>query len=216
MIRAVTLSEVGGHAHNEDAFLLRPHPDDPQSLLCAVADGQGGQPGGGPAARCACETFLRMASQATLPELMLLRLWDDILAYVDRTVADDAEAGYTTLVAFCIAGGHLAGASCGDSALAVATAQQEPLILTSRQSKNPHVGSGAALFVPFSAVLAPPWTVLAMTDGVWKYTSWDTVLRTAAGKPDEAIPSLRQRAGLPATGALQDDFTLVVLSESEC
>jgi hypothetical protein len=211
MIRAVTHSEVGGHAHNEDAFLLRPHPDDPHSYLCAVADGQGGQPGGGPAARCACETFLRIAGQATLAELMLLRMWDDILGYVDRTVADDAEAGYTTLVAFCIAGGHLAGASCGDSGLVVAAAGQEPRILTTRQSKNPPVGSGAALFVPFSAALSPPWTVLAMTDGVWKYSGWDTVLQAAAGVPDEAIRSLRQRAGLPVTGALQDDFTLVAL-----
>ena len=193
MIRTFTHTEVGGHAHNEDAFVLRPHPDDPQSFLGAVADGQGGRPGGGAAAQCACETFLRVASQATLPELMLLRVWDDILAYVDRTVADDAEAGFTTLVTFCIAGDHLAGASCGDSALAVAAAQTEPLILTSRQSKNPPVGSGAALFVPFSAALSPPWTVLALTDGVWKYTGWDTVLKVAAGAPDEAIRSLRQR-----------------------
>jgi PPM family protein phosphatase len=212
VIRTVTHSEPGGHAHNEDAFVVGVHPDDPEAYLCAVADGQGGQFGGGPAARLACETFLKVASQATLPELMLLRLWDDILAHVDRTVADDPHAGFTTLVTFCVARGELAGASCGDSALVVAEPEQEPLALTARQSKDPPVGSGAAVFVPFAIRLHAPWTVLAMTDGVWKYAGWDTVLQAAAGATgEEIIRSLRQRVALPGTGALQGDFTLVVL-----
>lgn len=212
MVRIATHSEVGGHAHNEDAFVVRPHPDDPESLLCAVADGQGGRHSGGPAARRACDTFLDVASRATLPELMLLRVWDDILAYVDHTVADDPHAGFTTLVTFCIAGDHLAGASCGDSALVIAGSEQAPLVLTSRQCKDPPVGSGGAVFVPFSAALRPPWTVLAMTDGVWKYAGWDATHQAAAtAQGDDVIRLLRERAGLPRTGALQDDFTLVVL-----
>jgi hypothetical protein len=216
MIRVVTHSEAGGHPNNEDAFLVRPHPDDPQSYLCAIADGQGGQFGGGPAARLACDTVLKVASQATLPELMLLRVWDDILAFVDRTVADDAGTGFTTLVTFCVAGGHLAGASCGDSALVLAEAQQEPLVLTQRQSKDPPVGSGAAVFVPFAIKLHAPWAAVAMTDGVWKYAGWDAVLQAAAGAAGgDVIPSLRQRAALPGSGALQDDFTLVILSAAD-
>jgi hypothetical protein len=212
MIRVATHSEVGGHAHNEDAFLIRPHPGDPQSYLCAVADGQGGQAGGGPAARRACETFLDVASRATLPELMTLRAWDDILAFVDRAVADDPHAGLSTLVTFCVARGHLAGASCGDSALVLAEPGREPLNLTARQSKNPPVGSGAAVFVPFAIKLRPPWTVLAMTDGVWKYVGWDAVGQAAAApEPEGVVRSLRERAGLPGSGKLQDDFTLVIL-----
>jgi hypothetical protein len=213
MIHAVTHSEAGGHAHNEDAFVLRPHPADPQSYLCAVADGQGGQSGGGAAARRACDTFLAVASQAPLAELMSLRHWDDILAHVDRVVADDPHAGFTTLVTFCVARGHLAGASCGDSALALAESGQEPLVLTARQCKDPPVGSGGAVFVPFAIKLHPPWTVLAMTDGVWKYTGWDTVYQAAAAPaPEGILRSLRRAAGLPGSGALQDDFTLVILS----
>ena len=212
MIRAVTHSETGGHAHNEDAFILRSHPDDPASYLCAVADGQGGQSVGGPAARLACDTFLKVASQATLAELMVFGVWDDILAFVDRTVAADALAGFTTLVAFCIAGGFLRGASSGDSALILAEPEQEPLILTARQSKDPPVGSGGAVFVPFSIKPQAPWTALAMTDGVWKYVGWDTLLQAAAGAPpEEMLRSLRQRAGLPGSGTLQDDFTVIIL-----
>jgi hypothetical protein len=211
MIRAVTHTEVGGHAHNEDAFVLRPHPDDPDSYLCAVADGQGGQSGGGAAARLACDTFLKVASQATLAELTVLGVWDDILAFVDRAVSADPHAGFTTLVAFCAARGFLAGASCGDSALVLAEPNQEPLVLTARQSKDPPVGSGGAVFVPFFIKPEAPWTALAMTDGVWKFVGWDAILRVAAGGADDIVRSLRQGAGLPGGGALQDDFTLVVL-----
>jgi PPM family protein phosphatase len=213
MIQVATHSEAGGHAHNEDAFVLQAHPADAASYLCAVADGQGGQRGGGPAARRACAAFLTVASQATLPELMLLRVWDDILAYVDRAVSDDPDAGFTALVAFCIARNRIAGASCGDSGLVVLEPDQEPLVLTARQSKNPPVGSGGGVFVPFSATLHPPWTVLAISDGVWKYVGWDGVFQAASAAPEEVIRSLRQRAGLPGSGALQDDFTLVVLRD---
>jgi hypothetical protein len=212
VIRAVTHSEPGGHPDNEDAFVVGAHPDDPEAYLCAVADGQGGQSGGGPAARLACETFLRVAGQATLPELMSLPLWDDILAHVDRAVAADPLCGFTTLVTFCVARGGLSGASCGDSALVVAEPEQEPLVLTARQSKDPPVGSGAAVFVPFAIRLHPPWTVLAVTDGVWKYAGWETVLQAASGATGEDVGrSLRERAALRGSGALQDDFTLVML-----
>ena len=143
---------------------------------------------------------------------MLLRHWDDILAHVDRAVADDPHSGFTTLVTFCVARGHLAGASCGDSALVLAEPQQEPLVLTAHQSKDPPVGSGAAVFVPFAIKLHAPWTLLSMTDGVWKYVGWDAALQAAASPAEQdVIPPLRQRAGLPSSGALQDDFTLVVL-----
>jgi PPM family protein phosphatase len=212
MIRAVTHSEAGGHVLNEDAFIVGVHPDDPEGYLCAVADGQGGQFGGGPAARLACETFLKVASQATLAELMLFRLWDDILAHVDHVVADDPHSGFTTLITFCIARGQLAGASCGDSALVVAEPQQEPLVLTARQSKDPPVGSGGAVFVPFSMKLHAPWTVLAVTDGVWKYAGWDAVLQAAtSASGEEVVSTLRKRAAPPQSGAMQDDFTIIIL-----
>jgi len=212
MIRVATHSEAGGHPANEDVFILQPHPADPHSYLGAVADGQGGRAGGAQAARRACDTFLEIARQATLPELLSLRIWDDILAYVDRAVADDPHAGFTTLVAFCVARDQLTGASCGDSALVLAEARQEPLILTARQSKDPPVGSGGAVFIPFAMRLHVPWTGLVMTDGVWKYAGWDAVAQAATGGAGEdVIRALRQRAALPASGALQDDFTLVVL-----
>ena len=60
------------------------------------------------------------------------------------------------------------------------------VILTRHQFKDPPVGSGEASFVPFTARLASPWTVLALTDGVWKYAGWDHVLQVAAQCPKVA------------------------------
>jgi hypothetical protein len=41
MIEMFGLSEVGGHAVNEDAWDAWPHPHDPGCFLCVVADGMG-------------------------------------------------------------------------------------------------------------------------------------------------------------------------------
>jgi hypothetical protein len=84
------------------------------------------------------------------------------------------------------------------------------VVLTNRQNKNPPVGSGAAYFVPFAARLVCPWVVLAMSDGVWKYVGWDNVFKAASEQDGpKIIETIRERARLPGSGNLQDDFTLV-------
>jgi hypothetical protein len=138
-------------------------------------------------------------------------MWPSLLADVDKLVADVQDAGYASLIAFGLAETMLCGASCGDSALLIRNAGQSPCILTKHQLKSPPVGSGRAVFVPFSSGLIHPWTVLAMTDGVWKYTGWDSILAASSELTGEdIIRRLRDKAALPRTGQLQDDFTLVV------
>jgi hypothetical protein len=83
-------------------------------------------------------------------------------------------------------------------------------VLTEHQQKNPPVGSGAAIFVPFAARLVRPWVVLAMSDGVWKYVGWNHVFKAAsANRGPRIIETIRDMARLPGSGTLQDDFTLV-------
>jgi hypothetical protein len=126
-------------------------------------------------------------------------------------VADAEKAGFTTLIGFCLTENALCGASSGDSAVALLNAGEPPRILTKHQMKNPPVGSRGAIFVPFSVRLVHPWTVLAMTDGVWKYAGWDTIFAVSSEGAGEAIlQKVREKAALPRTGQLQDDFTLVV------
>jgi hypothetical protein len=211
MIGAHSYSEVGGHRLNEDAFCVQAHPLAPDCWLCLVADGQGGQPGGGPAAQLACQTALGAARVCRPVDLLDSRSWSGILRQADAAVATAPEAGLTTLVCLCVYRGRVVGASSGDSA-ALLVCGGKATELTAGQHKNPPVGCGAAVAVPFAAALTEPWRVLAMFDGVWKYVGWDRVVAIASrARGPGIIAELQEAARLPGSGRFQDDFTVVVL-----
>lgn len=214
MTHVYTESLPGGHAHNEDAYEVLSHPQDAGFLLCALADGQGGQSGAAASARLACRSALDAASVCLPTRLTDPAVWADLLRRADNAVARAPDAGFTTLVAFCVGPNFVCGASSGDSALLLVNPNRAHLILTERQRKNPPVGSGAAAFVGFAAELRPPWTLVAMSDGVWKYAGWENVLRIASEQQGEGIiSSLRRYAALPRTGLLQDEFTVVLVQD---
>lgn len=208
-------SEAGGHTENEDAYLCQAHPADAGCLLCVVADGQGGRHGGGPAARLACQTVMEWACWTPAGMLASAKGWGYLLPEADRAVAADPEAGFTTLVGFCVRRNRVVGASCGDSAVLLVS-RAGAAVLTDGQPKNPPVGSGSAAFAEFTAEPGDDWRVLAMSDGVWKYAGWDRV-RDAVRSLDGAAALARMRAdaALPATGGLQDDFTAVLVTPAE-
>jgi hypothetical protein len=211
MFTILSHSEPGGHADNQDAFAVQAHPLDPGCLLCAVADGQGGRVGGGPAARLACRACVEAAGRRPPGALFHPCAWAALGRAADEAVVGDTEAGLTTLVALAVRGDELAGASSGDSAAVLVSGGRPPVVLTARQWKDPPVGSGAAVFRAFEGRLAAPWAVLALTDGVWKYAGWEAVLSAAQGPAEAAVAGLRGRAALPGSGRLQDDFTLVLV-----
>lgn len=201
MTRTHSFTVAGGHPVNEDAFALWPHEG---GWGVALADGQGGRAGGGRAAQLACATVASSTGS-----------WAGRLTAADAAVAADREAGFTTLVALHIADNRVFGASCGDSAAVAVCAGAAPKVLTSRQFKNPPAGSGEASFVPFELELTVPWRVLVMSDGVWKYASWDRVWDFAVRlSGDELIEALKDAARLKESGEFPDDFTVVLL-ESE-
>jgi serine/threonine protein phosphatase PrpC len=207
-----THSEAGGHATNEDAFDVRRHPEGCGCWVGALADGQGGQSGGAEAARLACRIVIEAALAQPIASLSKPRTWVEALRRADEGVLADARAGFTTLIGFVIVGGRVVGASCGDSALWVAGADDQIIELTGHQSKNPPIGSGCAEPTPFVAELSGSWVVVAMSDGVWRYAGRDGVraaLRESRGQT--LLDALPARARLPRTGGLQDDYTAVVL-----
>jgi serine/threonine protein phosphatase PrpC len=207
-----THSEAGGHATNEDAWDVRRHPEVGGCWVGALADGQGGQSGAAEAARLACRIVIEAALAQSIASLSMPRTWVEALRRADEGVLADAGAGYTTLIGFAVLGERVIGASCGDSALWVAGADDQIIELTGRQSKNPPIGSGGAEPTPFVAELLGRWVVLAISDGVWKYAGRDGVraaLRESRGR--ELLDALLARARLPRSGGLQDDFTAVVL-----
>ncbi|HEY7424964.1 MAG TPA: protein phosphatase 2C domain-containing protein [Gemmataceae bacterium] len=202
-------TEAGGHEENQDRVEVHAVPGSDDSYVCALADGQGGQAGATLAAAIACQSCLAEVSTFRRDQLLSPLTWPGILRRSDEAVADAEHAGFTTLIGFCLTENALCGGSSGDSAVAVLNAGEPPRILTKHQMKNPPVGSRGVVFVPFTARLLSPWTVLAMSDGVWKYAGWDSIL-ASKGTEETIIHALREKAALPRTGQLQDDFTVVV------
>jgi serine/threonine protein phosphatase PrpC len=214
MMDVFSFSEVGGHRLNEDAFCVQPHPRAADCWLCFVADGQGGRSGGGPAAQLACRVALHAASACRPEALVEPSAWPDLLRRADLAIATDPIAGYTTLIGLCAFGGRIAGGSSGDSA-ALLVHKRKAVELTAGQHKNPPVGSGAAVTVPFAARVEGPWSVLAMSDGVWKYVGWERVIEVASRERGQGmLEALQQLARLPGSGQFPDDFTVVLLEET--
>src|SRR5262249_48666571 len=92
MMSITSFSEAGGHADNEDAFVLVPHPSGPDRWLCSLADGRGGQAGGADAARIACRTAAEAEVRRPMRALQDPDVWIAILREADRAVSDAPEA----------------------------------------------------------------------------------------------------------------------------
>ncbi len=213
-----SLSLAGEHGANEDACLSCFHPRRQNAVLCAVSDGQGGQPGGGVASSLACEAIVGLASECSPLRLHWPITWRSIARRTDRRVRAAPGAGFCTLVALAVTPRRISGAACGDSAAVLAVGDEATRFLTSEQDKNPPVGSGKASFTYFSARISPgkPWTLLLMTDGVWKFTGLDPVIEAAISREPapRIIDQLRAAAlrnGHLLGRSLRDDFTVTVV-----
>ncbi len=214
MVEVHAISEPGGHPVNEDAYLCEYHPAAPDCWLCCVADGQGGRAGGERAARLACQSVMQVACRTPAGMLAAAPAWDFVLQAADQAVAGDPQAGFSTLLGFCIRRGRIVGASSGDSAVVLLN-RANAIVLTTGQIKNPPVGSGSAVFTAFAADLDEGWRVLAVTDGVWKYVGWDQMIGEAQSHLGQAaLGEMMGLARLPRSGELQDDFTAVLVAAS--
>jgi PPM family protein phosphatase len=197
MCLVFTHSEAGGHPTNEDAFEVRQHPMQPSCWVGSLADGQGGRHGAFEAARLACRIVTEEVLSKPITSLSSVDTWVRALRRADKGVLADAEAGFTTLIGFAVVGGHIVGASSGDSALWFAAENGRAVDLTERQSKNPPIGSGDAKLTPFIAKLSGSWVVLAMSDGGLE-VCWQGSLRGGApGDPREGTAGRAADAGSP-------------------
>ena len=209
-----TFSQAGGHITNEDAFLTRPHPDDNSVLICALADGQGGRPGGQAAAKQACAVAVETAIAYSPKQLTRAKTWPKILGVADRATRDLPVAGATTLVALCITDSLVCGAASGDSAAVLLNIHDQYHELTAQQTKNPPVGSGQAHFTPFCERLSNPWSVLLMSDGLWKYIGWHCVKTLIKRNRGEVLlDALTNAAKSAGGGILRDDTTVIVVED---
>ncbi len=163
----------------------------------------------------AAEESLRAASSFPAAALFEASPWYTVTGAADEVVCEDDAAGFCSLVSLCISAGQVCGASCGDSA-ALLLSGGSAIELTEQQRKNPPVGSSAARPVAFSARLQPGWKLLIVSDGVWKEVGWEQMARIAARyEGHEAIDALRRVALASNGGRMQDDFSVVLLSEAK-
>ena len=204
-------SEAGESHINEDVVQVRPHPGNADILLCALADGQGGQTGGAAAARVAVEESLRLASSLFVRDMREEAIWYAVVGAADEAVCEDDAAGYCSLISLCISGQGIWGASSGDTGALLLSGGQD-ILLTEGQRKNPSVGSSAAYPVAFSARLQPGWTLLVVSDGVWKYVGWEQIACLVAENEGQALIAALCGAAWNANGGrLADDFSVALL-----
>jgi len=180
----------------------------PEALVIVVADGSGGQGGGGEAADLVVASVRRSLAAGLV--VSDKAAWCALLVDIDRAIEEDATAGETTAVVLALSRRFLVGASVGDSR-AVHFTRTGPLDLTERQERRPLLGSGGALPVP---IVAPSrvGTLVVGTDGLYSYLALDRLQRLALR--DEALER-RSRALLDAvrlpSGSLNDDVAFCVV-----
>lgn len=204
-------TEAGHARRNEDAIATLEHPSASDVLIVGLADGQGGQPGGAQAAAIASSVAVDAASDCAVHDLLIPTSWVNICHAADAAVATARDAGRSTLVALCATSEWVVGGSAGDSA-AVIVFDDAAAVLTERQRKNPPVGTGCAVFEPFSARLDGNWQLIVLSDGAWKYAGWETIIRLGREhRGPRLISALRDAAVHRRGGELPDDFSVVVL-----
>ncbi|HEY4425928.1 MAG TPA: hypothetical protein VGN10_17080 [Pyrinomonadaceae bacterium] len=137
--------------------------------------------------------------------------WDAIGETVNQNVSLKPEPGYATFIGLVLIPSFVIGISNGDSAVALFL-NDKFVLLTEHQPKNPPIGSGAARLAPFSARLDQRWKLLLMSDGVWKYIGWETIIwRCAAHSGQTLISNLRDVAIKNTGGTLLDDFSVILI-----
>ena len=210
IMRHFVHSEAGHNHLNEDCARAQFHPYNAGALICVLADGQGGQFGGGVAARVAVQRCFDLALAHAPAELLERQTWREITLAADQTVESQNDAGFTTLIGLCATGSQVCGASIGDSAaLQIETQIVE---LTAAQRKNPPVGSGAATPITFAAPRLANSPLLLMSDGVWKFVGFERIAQMARGHAGADLATKLRELQLAGNGGkLPDDFSLIAV-----
>jgi len=178
----------------------------PEAVVLIVADGVGGRPGGGAAAERAVGLVREAAPSLKATDHMA---WHRLAVRIDQALADDAEAGETTLVVVCVTPKRLVGVSVGDSEAWFVTPEGH-FDLTGGQQKKPGLGSGMAWPVPFVMPTPHDGTIIAATDGLFKYAPPDPICDAALHPdPDEAARRLVNLVRLNS-GRLPDGVAVVL------
>ncbi len=192
--------EAARLGHGEDRIATVALPD---RLLAIVADGAGGTSGGAAAAEAICAALSECADSVPAS-------WGDWLAVLDRKIASAPSCGLAAAVVIELRDdGAIVGASVGDCE-AFIYGDGEPIDLTSAQHRKPLIGSGDAVPVSFSARASSGGTLVAGSDGLWRYMSRARIREAASTRPLEALATALVEAVKLRNRTLQDDVGVLV------
>ncbi len=192
-------------ASGHDRAFLCHHKD---ALVLVVADGSGGQGGGGEAADMVIEAVKKAINNNIEPGDYAA--WCSLLVDIDRHIEEHAEAGETTAIVLALSRRYIAGAACGDSR-AVLFSRSGPIDITEKQNRRPMLGSGGALPVPISE-RSLVGTLVVATDGLFDYSKFPELKKIISRneKIDERAKSLIDSIRLKS-GSLPDDVALALV-----
>jgi PPM family protein phosphatase len=200
---SLVIEQCAGLGH--DRAVVVQHPE---ALVVAVADGSGGQAGGGEAAQAVIDAVERRLAEGLVP--LDKAAWCALLVDLDRIIEEDPQAGEATAVVLAVGRRFIVGACVGDSR-AVLLGRASVLDLTERQNRRPLLGTGGALPVP---IMAPSkvGTLVVGTDGLFAYVQPKELQRLASGRGslDERARALLEAVRLPS-GGLSDDVALCLV-----
>lgn len=178
----------------------------PNGVVLIVADGVGGQAGGGAAADFVVEHLREIIPQMT--NLEDPKAWYSVVKSLDGELLLDDDMGQTTLIVAAVTPWRIVGASVGDSE-AWLVQPEGHFDLTGGQKRKPYLGSGAEV-TAFSLKRPRRGTLLVATDGLFKYAPAERILDTASHPElEHAAENLADLARLPS-GKLPDDLALVL------
>ncbi|MBV9865206.1 MAG: SpoIIE family protein phosphatase [Abitibacteriaceae bacterium] len=174
-----------------------------QCAVIVVADGVGG--------RAEAAEFVIHEVKVALAKLTLPCEpvdWCSLLCDIDGALADDAQAGETTIVIAAVSANGINGASVGDSVAWLITSGGYD-DLTERQERKPFLGSGAAWPVAFQTRKLEG-TLLVATDGLTKFTSPESICAVACEAEIEAAVHHLIELVRPPSGKLPDDIAVAL------
>jgi serine/threonine protein phosphatase PrpC len=202
MLTVANRVENGGRG--EDRVLVEHYGS---RTLAVVVDGAGGTGGGAVGAAMACSIAaerLRTQGSGTAED------WARCLYEVDQALVQTG--GQCTAVIVEISGGHLFGASVGDSGAWMINGKAV-IDLTEHQHRKPLLGTDEAMPMGFGPIELSGRLLIA-TDGLFKYaTESDIVQRAMDGSVNEAVDKLIAGVRL-RSGALQDDVGIILIEDA--
>jgi serine/threonine protein phosphatase PrpC len=178
----------------------------PDRIVLVVADGAGGITHGAAAADAVVGLVREHAHELADVEDCI-----ELLREADHVVK--ATGGETTAVLLVIDEGGIYGASCGDSEAWVIREDGSIDDLTGGQHLKKRLGSGRAVPVGFERIGALRGTLVAGTDGVFRYAQPTAIAEvvTSAVTPTDAAEALIELVRPGGSGELIDDVAVVVV-----